>query len=98
MFFFTISQATYEKLLSGAQSFAEVLGEELGEAGEPPTLSLAVTEAQGSISIGGSEEFSIQAGIDPWQDEDTRTFYTSLPDLKVFMPNYQVKEVGLYFG
>ncbi|KAJ2953841.1 hypothetical protein O0L34_g1471 [Tuta absoluta] len=85
-------QAMYEKLLAGAQSFAEVLGEELGEAGEPPILSLAVTEAQGSVSIGGTEEFTLQAGADPWQDEDTRTFYTTLPDMKVFMPNYQLKE------
>ncbi|XP_026726876.1 regulator of nonsense transcripts 2 isoform X1 [Trichoplusia ni] len=85
-------QATYDKLLTGAQSFAEVLGEELGEAGEPPTLSLTVTETQGTVTIGSGEEFTLQAGIDPWQDEDTRTFYTSLPDLKVFMPNYQLKE------
>ncbi|KAH9642752.1 hypothetical protein HF086_010405 [Spodoptera exigua] len=85
-------QATYDKLLAGAQSFAEVLGEELGEAGEPPTLTLTVTETQGTVTIGGNEEFTMQAGTDPWQDEDTRTFYTSLPDLKVFMPNYQVKE------
>lgn len=87
-------QATYDKLLAGAQSFAEVLGEELGEAGEPPTLTLTVTETQGTVTIGGNEEFTMQAGTDPWQDEDTRTFYTSLPDLKVFMPNYQVKEVS----
>ncbi|XP_013182945.2 regulator of nonsense transcripts 2 [Amyelois transitella] len=87
-----LHQATYDKLLGGAQSFAEVLGEELGEAGEPPTLSLVVTETQGTVSIGGTEEFNMQAGTDPWQDEDTRTFYTCLPDLKVFMPNYQPKE------
>ncbi|XP_063838475.1 regulator of nonsense transcripts 2 isoform X2 [Ostrinia nubilalis] len=85
-------QATYDKLLMGAQNFAEVLGEELGEAGEPPTLTLTVTETQGTVTIGGTEEFNMQAGTDPWQDEDTRTFYTSLPDLKVFMPNYQLKE------
>ncbi|KAJ0182050.1 hypothetical protein K1T71_002772 [Dendrolimus kikuchii] len=85
-------QATYDKLLVGAQNFAEVLGEELGEAGEPPTLSLVVIETQGTVTIGGNEEFNMQAGTDPWQDEDTRTFYTSLPDLKVFMPNYQLKE------
>lgn len=77
----------------GAQSFAEVLGEELGEAGEPPILSLTVIETPGTVTIGGAEEFNMQAGTDPWQDEDTRTFYTSLPDLKVFMPNYQPKEV-----
>ncbi|KAI8428186.1 hypothetical protein MSG28_002421 [Choristoneura fumiferana] len=85
-------QATYDKLLIGAQSFAEVLGEELGEAGEPPTLSFTVIETPGTVTIGGAEEFNMQAGTDPWQDEDTRTFYTSLPDLKVFMPNYQPKE------
>lgn len=87
-------QATYDKLLNGAQNFAEVLGEELGEAGEPPTLSMTVIETQGTVTIGGNEEFIMQAGTDPWQDEDTRTFYTSLPDLKVFMPNYQMKEVN----
>ncbi|CAK1544178.1 unnamed protein product [Leptosia nina] len=85
-------QATYDKLLAGAQNFAEVLGEELGEAGEPPTLTLNVTETQGTVTIGGNEEYIMQAASDPWQDEDTRTFYTSLPDLKVFMPNYQLKE------
>ncbi|XP_034837774.1 regulator of nonsense transcripts 2 isoform X3 [Maniola hyperantus] len=85
-------QATYDKLLVGAQNFAEVLGEELGEAGEPPTLSFTVIETPGTVTIGGNEEIIMQAGTDPWQDEDTRTFYTSLPDLKVFMPNYQVKE------
>ncbi|XP_045511318.1 regulator of nonsense transcripts 2 [Colias croceus] len=85
-------QATYDKLLTGAQNFAEVLGEELGEAGEPPTLTLNVIETQGTVTIGGNEEYTMQAATDPWQDEDTRTFYTSLPDLKVFMPNYQLKE------
>ncbi|VVD00769.1 regulator of nonsense transcripts 2 [Leptidea sinapis] len=84
-------QATYDKLLAGAQSFAEILGEELGEAGEPPTLTLNIIETQGTVTIGGNEEFAMQAASDPWQDEDTRTFYTSLPDLKVFMPN-QPKE------
>lgn len=82
-------------MLTGAQNFAEVLGEELGEAGEPPTLSLTVIETQGTVTIGGNEEFIMQAGTDPWQDEDTRTFYTSLPDLKVFMPNSQMKEVNI---
>ncbi|XP_045486261.1 regulator of nonsense transcripts 2 [Pieris rapae] len=85
-------QATYDKLLTGAQNFAEVLGEELGEAGEPPTLTLNVIETQGTVTIGGNEEYAMQAATDPWQDEDTRTFYTNLPDLKVFMPNYQLKE------
>ncbi|CAG9566638.1 unnamed protein product [Danaus chrysippus] len=85
-------QATYDKLLVGAQNFAEVLGEDLGEAGEPLTLSMTVIETQGTVTIGGNEEIIMQAGTDPWQDEDTRTFYTSLPDLKVFMPNYQLKE------
>ena len=69
----------------------------MGEAGEPPTLSLTVIETQGTVTIGGNEEFIMQAGTDPWQDEDTRTFYTSLPDLKVFMPNYQMKEVSILF-
>lgn len=69
----------------------------MGEAGEPPTLSLTVIETQGTVTIGGNEEFIMQAGTDPWQDEDTRTFYTSLPDLKVFMPNYQMKEVSIFF-
>lgn len=82
-------------MLSGAQSFAEVLGEELGEAGEPPSFSMVVIETQGTVSIGGGEDIAMQMGTDPWQDEDTRTFYTSLPDLKVFMPNYQVKEVNI---
>lgn len=80
----------------GAQNFAEVLGEELGEAGEPPTLSFTVIETPGTVTIGGNEELIMQAGTDPWQDEDTRTFYTSLPDLKVFMPNYQPKEVRIF--
>lgn len=85
-------QTTYDKLLVNAQNFAEVLGEDLGEAGEPPTLSLTVIETQGSVTIGGNEDITMQAGTDPWQDEDSRTFYTCLPDLKVFMPNYQMKE------
>ncbi|GBP06021.1 Regulator of nonsense transcripts 2 [Eumeta japonica] len=85
-------QATYDKLLAGAQNFAEMLGEDLGEAGEPPTLTLTVTECQGSVSIGNTEDFNMQASADPWQDEDTRSFYMSLPDLKVFMPTNQVKE------
>lgn len=70
-----------------------MLGEDLGEAGEPPTLSFTVIETQGTVTIGGNEEICMQAGTDPWQDEDTRTFYTDLPDLKVFMPTHQLKEV-----
>jgi len=92
-------QYNYDRLLSGAQNFAEVLGEELGEIGEPITNPVAINSDGGSLDViikGGDGEPKFPAN-DPWQDEDTRSFYTSLPDVKVFLPNYQpTKEVTAY--
>lgn len=84
-------QTNYDRLLAGAQNFAEILGEELGEVGEPIVNSSSLLNEGNNVDIvikGIDVEHKLPTN-DPWQDEDTRSFYTSLPDLKVFLPNYQ---------
>lgn len=33
--------------------------------------------------------------LDPWGDEETKSFYIDLPDLRVFLPNYAPKQEPL---
>lgn len=91
IFIIILLQTNFERLLTGAQNFADILAEDLGEAGEPivcPSAS-SLSSAGGDVVSGGLEGEHKLPANDPWQDEDTRSFYTNLPDLKVFLPNYQ---------
>ncbi len=33
-----------------------------------------------------------ESQLDPWGDEETKSFYIDLPDLRVFLPNYAPKQ------
>lgn len=77
-----VLQNSYEKLLSSAQTMADLLNETLPEL----TVEAEACSSEGNVidSI-GDEQF---ANLDPWGDEDTRNFYVNLPDLRQFLPNY----------
>lgn len=77
-----VLQNSYEKLLSSAQTMADLLNETLPEL----TVEAEACPSEGNVidSI-GDEQF---ANLDPWGDEDTRNFYVNLPDLRQFLPNY----------
>lgn len=36
-----------------------------------------------------------ESQLDPWGDEETKSFYIDLPDLRVFLPNYAPKQEPL---
>uniref|UniRef100_A0A182NLS9 MIF4G domain-containing protein n=1 Tax=Anopheles dirus TaxID=7168 RepID=A0A182NLS9_9DIPT len=81
-------QASYEKLHTSTSTLADLLGEampeleELVEAGADGTL-------EGSVLDGRTGEDGLQFGnLDPWRDEETKSFYVDLPDLRQFLPNY----------
>ncbi|EAT37393.1 AAEL010598-PA [Aedes aegypti] len=77
-----VLQNSYEKLLTSAQTMADLLNETLPEL----TVEAEACPSEGNVidSI-GDEQF---ANLDPWGDEDTRNFYVNLPDLRQFLPNY----------
>lgn len=79
-----ILQNNFEKLLSSAQVMSDLLNEPL------PDLPKDEQIQGGGVVMDMSEE-SADTQLDPWGDEETKSFYIDLPDLRVFLPNYAPK-------
>lgn len=80
-------QASYDKLLSSTQVLSDLLRQPMPEL----IVESDPLEEGGVVNI--NEDFS-NIDLDPWGDEDTRMFYTDLPDLRGILPNYSApKEV-----
>jgi len=84
------AQKTYEKLLANTSSLAELLDEELPDL---PEEQIEEKVESGTINIFTpvrGNEYDTENGL--WEDEDTRTFYENLKDLKSFVPQILFKE------
>lgn len=73
--------ANYEKLFTSTQSLSDILNEPMPELPVEPD-----PEADGAI-IDVNDDFA-NLNLDPWGDEETKQFYTQLPDLRGILPNY----------
>jgi regulator of nonsense transcripts 2 len=76
-------QNNYEKLYASTQVLSDILNEnfpELPKEVEVPT--------EGNVIESLDELGDVQ--LDPWGDEETKSFYVELPDLRQFLPNYCV--------
>lgn len=77
-----ILQNNYEKLFSSAQTMSDLLNEPL------PELPKDEQVQTGGVVL---EADDTNEALDPWGDEETRSFYVDLPDLRIFLPNYAPK-------
>lgn len=81
-----VMQEDFTKLYSSAEVLSDLLNEDL------PELPKAVDSDTGGIIIDTPEELS-ELQLDPWGDDETKSFYLDLPDLRSFLPNYAPKNV-----
>lgn len=80
-------QAAFEKLIVSTQTLSDLLGEPMPELPKP------VDNTEGHVI---AEDISMaDQDLDPWGDEETKSFYTDLPDLRDFLPNFAPKEQDL---
>ncbi|XP_017064417.1 regulator of nonsense transcripts 2 [Drosophila eugracilis] len=84
-----LMQAGFDKLLASAQSLSELLGEPLPELAKESECCNPGTVIDNMLD---SAAFGV---LDPWGDEETRSFYTDLPDLRQFLPNFSAPKVDL---
>ncbi|KAH8343366.1 hypothetical protein KR059_008989 [Drosophila kikkawai] len=84
-----LMQAGFDKLLASAQSLSELLGEPLPELAKESECCNPGTVIDNMLD---SAAFGV---LDPWGDEETRAFYTDLPDLRQFLPNFSAPKVDL---
>lgn len=77
-------QSNYEKLISSAQTMSDLLNEPL------PELPKDEQVQSGGVVLDIIDD-SNDIQLDPWGDEETKSFYTDLPDLRLFLPNYAPK-------
>lgn len=73
--------ANYEKLFQSTITFSDLLNENMPELPKEPDLP-----SEG-IVIENMDELN-ESKLDPWGDEDTKSFYVDLPDLRQFLPNF----------
>lgn len=81
---------SYQKLLVSTQSLAELLDETMPDLPEDKSAQ----EDQGMgidlFTPGRAGELELEGGL--WEDEDSRSFYESLIDLKAFVPAILFKD------
>lgn len=77
-------QTSFEKLISSAQAMSDLLNETL------PELPKDEQGQSGGVVLDMIDD-SNDTQLDPWGDEETKSFYTDLPDLRLFLPNYAPK-------
>uniref|UniRef100_A0A182PG91 MIF4G domain-containing protein n=1 Tax=Anopheles epiroticus TaxID=199890 RepID=A0A182PG91_9DIPT len=80
-------QASYEKLHASTSTLADLLGEAMPVLEELPE-SGALPGTEGAVLDGRTGEELQFGNLDPWRDEETKSFYVDLPDLRQFLPNY----------
>ncbi|RZF42335.1 hypothetical protein LSTR_LSTR004143 [Laodelphax striatellus] len=76
--------ASFQRLLAGAQSFAEILDEDVPEL--PEDTSPQSTD----LSVCMSELEDGSNGFNVWEDEETHHFYRVFPNLKDYLPNLKI--------
>ncbi len=85
---------SFKKLTENAEIFAEMLNEQMPEL---PLDEARKEEDMVNIDIytpgGRGEEFD--SNTSPWEDEETRQFYESIPDLRVLVPSILYKDSGV---
>lgn len=77
-------QTNFEKLLSSAQTMSDLLNDSLPELPKDEQIQ------SGGVVLDMIDD-SNEMQLDPWDDEETKSFYTDLPDLRLFLPNYAPK-------
>lgn len=77
-------QSNFEKLLSSAQTLSDLLNEPL------PELPRDEQSQSGGVVVDIADDTN-ESQLDPWDDEETKSFYVDLPDLRIFLPNYAPK-------
>lgn len=97
---FESAAAVFSKLQTSAQQFADLMNEEFPEMG-PIDAHLELSdgpldlEVPTGLNIDISNRVRSSGDVDlnsVWEDEDTRSFYTNLPDLKSLVPSILYKE------
>lgn len=90
---FEAAQAAFLKLLQSTQQFAEIIDEDLPDLPKDESLSpeTDITSLDVHNRFRDNEDGS---GNSLWEDDDTRCFYESLPDLKASIPGILFKDSG----
>lgn len=81
-----ILQANFDKLYTAAQNLSDLLNEKL------PELPKELEITSGGIVLDMPDDL-LDSQLDPWGDEETKSFYVDLPDLRKFLPNFAPKYV-----
>lgn len=77
-----LMQQQFEKFLTSAQTLSDLINESL------PDLPVDKEEIAGTVLDSISD-----GDLDPWRgDDETKSFYCDLPDLRQFLPNYAPKQ------
>lgn len=88
-----------ERLMDAAKSLSELLAvkmPEMEEASKEPGARLGVNLDAKSVlaEMGAKIEQELASGQSPWEDEETRFFYTDLCDLRAHVPPALLKEAS----
>lgn len=82
-------QANFDKLHTSAQTLSDLLDEPL------PELTTETESGNAGTVIENMLEDATMGDLDPWGDDETKSFYIDLPDLRQYLPNFSAPKVDL---
>ncbi|KAK6176702.1 hypothetical protein SNE40_014951 [Patella caerulea] len=85
------AHGAYQKLYTATATFVDLLDEDMPDLPEEE-IKLDGDESFFDIFSATGGEFQLEGDITLFEDEDTRTFYETLPDLKAFIPGILYKD------
>ncbi|XP_037936989.1 regulator of nonsense transcripts 2-like isoform X1 [Teleopsis dalmanni] len=82
-----IMQSNFDKLHTSVQTLSDLINEPL------PELAKETEMCSPGTVIDSILEDTSMGELDPWGDEETKQFYTDLPDLRQYLPNFSAPKV-----
>ncbi|XP_071041513.1 regulator of nonsense transcripts 2 isoform X3 [Parasteatoda tepidariorum] len=92
---FEATQNAFQKLLTNTQQFADIVDEDIPHLPKDDSLFQDSETTTLDVYNRFKDRDASDASFSAWEDDDTRSFYENLPDLKAFIPGILFKDSSL---
>ncbi|XP_055944763.1 regulator of nonsense transcripts 2-like isoform X1 [Argiope bruennichi] len=89
---FEAAQTAFQKLLSNTEQFADIVDEDMPHLPKDESFPQDSETTTLDVHNRFKDREMLDGSLSVWEDDDTRSFYENLPDLKAFIPGILFKD------
>ncbi|GBM68838.1 Regulator of nonsense transcripts 2, partial [Araneus ventricosus] len=89
---FEAAQAAFQKLLSNSEQFSDIVDEDMPHLPKDENFPQDSETTTLDVHNRFKDREMLDGSLSVWEDDDTRSFYENLPDLKAFIPGILFKD------